>query len=265
MFARFDNAKIFPLLLVAVENEEDKALVDESSAGSTAKNITMYTALKFKEDGITFHASPDWRKRGPWYDYCFIRTTTGLRGAEPDPIDSLAGEDGARKYRMLAKIWAFTMVGDTVYAVLELYEKAAQYRHPLFKKYQSHAKRRAQESRSLTVVDADSIIAAAVVFPDPDNTSMSPKDVTVLYLPSYVELCGGSPLNIPRVNVLPNPRVVDDGVPTAVEENSSVEGFSTSSSEESSSSSSESDTDDSDSSSYSNNSKSSSSGTSHGE
>ena len=108
----------------------------------------------------------------------------------------------------------------------------------LFPGLRSYAKRRAQESRSLTVVDVDSIIAGAVVFPDPDNTSTSAKEVTVLYLPSFVEICGGSPASIPRSHLLPNPRTVDAGVPTAVEENSSVDGYNTSTSEEESSSSS---------------------------
>lgn len=64
--------QVFQLLYQAVEDQEEKASIDEVTPGSTAKNITMYTALRFKEDSITFHASPDWRQRGPWYDFCFI-------------------------------------------------------------------------------------------------------------------------------------------------------------------------------------------------
>lgn len=231
--------QVLSLLYTAIEDEEAKVLVDEVTPGSTAKNVKIYTAVKYPLDSLTIRASHNWRGNGTWYDYCFIRTNADARGAEEDPF---CNDNRGRPYhRMLGKAWAFFCVGGTVYVLMEMFERVYNFSHPVLRKYQSRAKGRRQSMRSLVVVDVDCVVGTAVVFVDPDNTNpASPRDATLMYLPSFVELCQGDARLLPSIDLLPDPKHQDDGIPTVLSDaETSVSGYSLSSSSEDEDSSSE--------------------------
>lgn len=134
------------------------------------KSVRIYGALKFPNDGITFHASPSVGGK-PWFDYGWISVDNQQPGRESDPFTPNAK-------RLLVKFWGFPEVNGQIYAIVTYHQKASSSPHPLLQSYKHlHQIRRGQVVWPLYAVKPENIIAAAVVFPDPDN------DKQVLYTP----------------------------------------------------------------------------------
>ena len=186
-------------------------------------NVTVHKRLNFPRDGVAFRAYPEYKK-APWFDYGWVSVDRRQRGCEPDPVYP-------GSYRVLVRFWGFTEYGGKAYAFVDYYTKAVllagEVEHPVFKKY-CYLKDRAPGNRGPLVppfycVPASSVVGTAAVYADPDYpqkpySSTENSYHTVLYHPSFVELCDPascSPYKLPSKDLFPP--LPDGAAPLAIE------------------------------------------------
>jgi hypothetical protein len=147
--------------------------------GHLPTNLNLRRVCAFPEQGVKFRACADYGGK-PWFDYCWLRVADDQPGADLDLQDS-------SEKRMLAQIWAFTKWKGRCYVFVELFQRVHREEgvrpHPMLRKYKYFVYRNdGRLVHPFYAFDVSSIIATAVVFPDPDfETGPSVVEKQILY------------------------------------------------------------------------------------
>ena len=160
-------------------------------------NLKIAARLSYPDAKIIIHADPDCLGK-PWHDFGWLRVDQDEDGSENDPSDP-------EEHRLLVKFWGFTKVRGRTYALVDYYERWAPKREPkhlVFRKYRLQmVLKHGRPVPRFYAVDIGCIVSGAVWFPDPDHSTEARP--AVLYVPPFVELCGGNTLSIPPMTFLP--------------------------------------------------------------
>ena len=188
-------------LLEAVPDDHKEALMRDF-LGQHPTNLKLRRVCSFPDQAVKFRAFADYGGK-PWFDYCWLRVADDQPGAEPDVVDPT-------EKRMLAQLWAFTKWKGKCYVFVELLQRVHREEgvrpHPTLRKYKYYVyKREGRLAHPFYAFDLGSIVATAVVFPDPDfEVGPTVVEKQILYVPSVAELMGSSS-KLPSETFLPKP------------------------------------------------------------
>jgi len=185
--------------------EDDKPHLLEDFTGVRPMNLTIRRVCSFPRQNVKLHAHADYNGK-PWFDYCWLRVSDDQPGADRDALDlSLR--------RMLAQVWGFTRWMGKYYVFVDLFQRIHREEgvrpHPMLWKYKYFVYHRGEEGLAppFYAFEMESVIATAVVFPDPDfEVHPTVAEKQILYVPTVAELMGSSS-KLPTENFLPVPPV----------------------------------------------------------